>query len=110
MRTPTRTSTRTPSRTPGRTSTRTSARVAGVLTGLALALGGAALAAPAAHADVTACINQVERELQGGEAPDSVRMACYVGLTGDSEQCETGLTASGVTDGTAVSACRVAPQ
>ncbi|MGW2274144.1 hypothetical protein [Streptomyces yangpuensis] len=117
MRTPTRTSPRTPSRTPARTArtpvrtpARASARVAGVLTGLALALGGAALAAPAAHADVTACINQVERELQGGEAPDSVRMACYVGLTGDSEQCVSGLAASGVTNGTAVSACRVAPQ
>ncbi|MFE7180699.1 hypothetical protein [Streptomyces erythrochromogenes] len=93
-----------------RTSTRTSTRIAGVLTGLALALGGAALAAPAAHADVTACINQVEREIQGGEAPDSIRMACYVGLTGDHEQCVTGLTASGVTNGTAVTACRVAPR
>ncbi|MDX6762152.1 MULTISPECIES: hypothetical protein [Streptomyces] len=93
-----------------RTSTATPTRIAAVLTGLALALGGAALAAPAAHADVTACINQVERELQGGEAPDSVRMACYIGLTGDHEQCVTGLTASGVTNGTAVSACRVAPQ
>ncbi|MGW6576859.1 hypothetical protein ACWGAN_32470 [Streptomyces sp. NPDC054945] len=86
-----------------------STRIAGVLTGLALALGGAAFAAPAAHADVTACINQVERELQGGEAPDSVRQACYVGLTGNHEQCVSGLTGSGVTDGTAVSACRVAP-
>ncbi|MFG2616867.1 hypothetical protein ACGFXC_04530 [Streptomyces sp. NPDC048507] len=85
-------------------------RFAGVLTGLTLALGGVAFAAPAAHADVTACINQVERELQGGEAPDSVRMACYVGLTGDHVQCETGLTAGGVTNGTAVSACRVAPK
>ncbi|MFJ3827684.1 hypothetical protein ACIPWI_06905 [Streptomyces sp. NPDC090046] len=87
-----------------------STRIAGVLTGLALALGGAAYAAPAAHADVTACINQVERELQGGEAPDSVRMACYVGLTGDHEKCVSDLTAGGVTDGTAVSACRVAPE
>lgn len=49
-------------------------------------------------------------ELQGGEAPDSVRMACYVGLTGDNEQCVSGLTAAGVTNGTAVSACRVAPE
>ncbi|MER6254092.1 hypothetical protein ABT224_22320 [Streptomyces sp. NPDC001584] len=87
-----------------------STRVAGVLTGLALALGGAAFAAPAAHADVTACINQVESELRGGEAPDSVRMACYVGLTGDNEQCVAGLTAAGVTDGTSASACRVAPE
>jgi hypothetical protein len=48
---------------------RTSIRIASVLTGLTLALGGVAFTALAAHADVTACINQVERELQGGEAP-----------------------------------------
>ncbi|MEU9376072.1 hypothetical protein AB0D94_20170 [Streptomyces sp. NPDC048255] len=89
---------------------RTSTRIAGVLTGLTLALGGAAFTAPAAHADVTACINQVERELQGGEAPESVRVACSVGLGGDHEQCVSGLTAGGVTNGTAVSACRVAPE
>ncbi|MFE2144489.1 hypothetical protein ACFXA3_22605 [Streptomyces sp. NPDC059456] len=83
--------------------------MAGVLTALTLALGGAAFAAPAAHADISACVGQVERELQGGEAPDSVRMACYVGLTGDQAQCVSGLTAGGVTNGTAVSACRVAP-
>ncbi|MFD9408199.1 hypothetical protein ACFWBN_14430 [Streptomyces sp. NPDC059989] len=87
---------------------RTSTRIAGVLTGLTLALGGAALTAPAAHADVSACINQVERELRGGEAPASIRSACYVGLNGDHEQCVSGLTAGGVTNGTAVSACRVA--
>ncbi|MER5811030.1 hypothetical protein ABT143_23040 [Streptomyces sp. NPDC002033] len=85
-------------------------RFAGVLTGLTLALGGVAFAAPAAHADVTACINQVERELHGGEAPDSVKMACYVGLTGDHARCVSGLAAGGVTNGTAVSACRVAPE
>ncbi|MFF3015949.1 hypothetical protein [Streptomyces sp. NPDC057939] len=89
---------------------RTSTRIAGVLSGLALAVGGVAFTAPAAHADVTACINQVERELQGGEAPDSIRMACYVGLTGDQAKCVTGLTDSGVTNGTATSACRVAPK
>ncbi|MBT2540695.1 hypothetical protein J7E99_08280 [Streptomyces sp. ISL-44] len=88
---------------------RTSTRIASVLTGLTLALGGAAFTAPAAHADVTACINQVERELQGGEAPESVRTACYVGLNGDNAQCVSGLTAGGVTNGTAVSACKVAP-
>ncbi|WP_030767794.1 hypothetical protein [Streptomyces sp. NRRL F-2664] len=93
-----------------RTTTRTTTRITGVLAGLALALGGAVLTAPAAHADVTACINQVEREIQGGEAPDSVRMACYVGLTGAHAECVSGLTESGVTDGTAVGACRVAPQ
>ncbi|MFF8727166.1 hypothetical protein ACF073_11820 [Streptomyces sp. NPDC015171] len=89
---------------------RTSARIAGVLTGLSLALGGAALAAPAAHADITSCVNQVERELQGGEAPDSVRMACYVGLTGNHEQCVSDLAKAGVTDSTATSACRVASE
>jgi hypothetical protein len=45
---------------------RTSIRIASVLTGLTLALGGVAFTAAAAHADVTVCINQVERELQGG--------------------------------------------
>jgi hypothetical protein len=38
---------------------RTSIRIASVLTGLTLALGGVAFTALAAHADVTACINQV---------------------------------------------------
>ncbi|MGP3690253.1 hypothetical protein ACTVZO_37110 [Streptomyces sp. IBSNAI002] len=92
-----------------RTSTRTSTRIASVLTGLTLALGGAALAAPAAHADVSACINAVERELRGGEAPESIRTACSAGVSGYHDQCVSGLTKGGVTDGTAVSACRVAP-
>ncbi|MCX4784399.1 hypothetical protein [Streptomyces sp. NBC_01264] len=90
---------------------RTSTRIAGVLTGLTLALGGgAALMAPAAQADVTQCINQVESELQGGEAPDSVSMACYVGLTGDQAKCVSGLTESRVSDATAASACEAAPK
>ncbi|WP_404953036.1 hypothetical protein [Streptomyces sp. 147326] len=88
---------------------RTSTRFAGVLTGLTLALGGAALVAPAAHADVSACINQVERELQGGEASAAIRTACYDAQSGDHAKCVTGLTASSVTNGTAVSACKVAP-
>ncbi|MFG2989767.1 hypothetical protein ACGFZK_10845 [Streptomyces sp. NPDC048257] len=86
---------------------RTSTRIAGVLSGLALVLGGAAFTAPAAHADVSACINQVERELQGGEAPESVRAACSSGYSGDHETCVSGLTKGGVTNGTAVSACKV---
>ncbi|MFI9587578.1 hypothetical protein ACIHCQ_38535 [Streptomyces sp. NPDC052236] len=89
---------------------RTSIHIASVLTGLTLALGGVAFTAPAAHADVTACINQVERELQGGEAPVSIQMACYVGLGGGHDECVSGLTVGGVTDGTAVPACRVAPK
>ncbi|MBT2451424.1 hypothetical protein J7F03_31045 [Streptomyces sp. ISL-43] len=93
-----------------RTSTRTSTRIAGVLAGLALALGGAALTAPAAHADVSACINQVERELKGGEAPETVRAACYGGLIGAEDECVSGLTADGVTKGTAEAACRAAAE
>ncbi|MFF4105091.1 hypothetical protein [Streptomyces sp. NPDC001903] len=89
---------------------RASTRIASVLAGLTLALGGAAFTAPAAQADISACINQVEQELHGGEAPDSVRMACYVGLTGDQDQCVAGLTAGGVTGTTAATACRAAPQ
>ncbi|WP_030959218.1 hypothetical protein [Streptomyces sp. NRRL S-378] len=89
---------------------RTSTRIAGVLTGLTLALGGAALTAPAAHADVTACINQVERELRGGEAPEYVRTACYTGHSGDHGGCVTALTkGGGVTNGTATTACKMAP-
>ncbi|MER6203595.1 hypothetical protein ABT234_40305 [Streptomyces sp. NPDC001586] len=87
---------------------RTSTRIAGVLTSLTLALGGAALVAPAAHADVTTCINTVERELQGGEATTAIRTACYDAQSGNHEKCVTGLTASSVTNGTAVSACKVA--
>ncbi|MCX4526123.1 MULTISPECIES: hypothetical protein [unclassified Streptomyces] len=88
---------------------RTSTRIAGALTGLTLALGGVAFTAPAAHADVSACINAVERELQGGEAPAYVRMACSTGSGGDHARCVSGLTSGGVTNGTAVTACKVAP-
>ncbi|AWZ10610.1 MULTISPECIES: hypothetical protein [unclassified Streptomyces] len=88
--------------------TRTSTRMAGVLTGLALALGGAALTAPAAHADVSACINQVERELQGGEAPASVRASCYIGSAGAQDECVSGLTVDNVTKATAEAACKAA--
>ncbi|MFD5147588.1 hypothetical protein [Streptomyces sp. NPDC058401] len=90
---------------------RTTTRIASVLTGLTLALGGAALVAPAveaAPADVSACIGQVERELKGGEAPAAVRAACYIAVTGAQDQCVTGLTeGSGVTKATAVTACKV---
>ncbi|MET9469119.1 hypothetical protein ABZY44_30850 [Streptomyces sp. NPDC006544] len=89
---------------------RPSTRFASVLTGLALAVGGAALTAPAAHADVSACINRVERELKGGEAPEAVRTACGNGETGAQATCVSGLTAGGVTHGTAVAACTLSPQ
>ncbi|MET3984948.1 hypothetical protein [Streptomyces sp. PvR034] len=87
---------------------RTSTRIASVLTGLTLVFGGAALTAPAAHADVNACINQVERELRGGEAPEAVRAACYVGVAGAADECVAGLAESNVTHATAVAACAAA--
>ncbi|MDD9377295.1 hypothetical protein M8Z33_11525 [Streptomyces sp. ZAF1911] len=90
---------------------RTSSRIAGVLAGLSLALGGVSLAAPAVHAapaDVSACINQVERELKGGEAPASVRASCFLAVTGAQDECVSGLTeGAGVTKGTAEAACKV---
>ncbi|MEW2583625.1 hypothetical protein [Streptomyces virginiae] len=89
---------------------RTSTRVAGVLTGLTLALGGAALTAPAAYADVRDCINVVEEQLRGGEAPSYVVTACKTGQSGGHAGCVTGLTkGGGVTNGTAVTACSAAP-
>ncbi|WP_405494784.1 hypothetical protein [Streptomyces sp. NBC_00096] len=86
---------------------RTSTRIAHVLTGLILAFGGAALTAPAAHADPSDCINKVEQELKTrGETPAAVRAACYFAVTGAHDECVTGLTkGSGVTNGTAVTAC-----
>ncbi|MEU1171042.1 hypothetical protein [Streptomyces microflavus] len=89
---------------------RVSTRLASVLTGLALVLGGAAVVAPAAHADVNTCINLVERELRGGEAPEAVRAACYVGLSGARDECVAGLAESNMTHKTAVAACRAAAE
>ncbi|MFG2943805.1 hypothetical protein [Streptomyces adustus] len=86
---------------------RPSARIPGVLAGLTLALGGVALAAPAAHADLRACENHVQD--QGSEVTDPVRMACYHGLVGDMSGCVSGLTEAGVTHPAAVEACRQAP-
>ncbi|MER5603126.1 hypothetical protein [Streptomyces sp. NPDC002265] len=86
---------------------RPSARIPGILAALALALGGAALAAPAAHADILACENHVQD--QGSEVTDAVRMACYHGLVGDRSGCLSGLTEAGTTHATAVEACRQAP-
>ncbi|WP_330461161.1 hypothetical protein OIB37_32415 [Streptomyces sp. NBC_00820] len=81
-----------------------SARVSSALAGLAFALGGVFLGAPAAHADIPACENQVVAG--GGQITDAVRMACYVGLVGDSSRCAEELTQAGVAPGTAADACR----
>nr|WSW59856.1 hypothetical protein OG513_15375 [Streptomyces sp. NBC_00998] len=87
---------------------RRSARIPGVLAALALALGGLAVAAPAAHADIEACQNIVQ--LQGAEVTDAIRIACYVGLVGDEDGCAKGLTQAGVAGIVATAACREAPQ
>ncbi|MER5931769.1 hypothetical protein [Streptomyces sp. NPDC002054] len=87
---------------------RMSTRTAGVLTGLILALGGAALAAPAAHADIPACTDIVERA--GIDVTASVTAACNRGVVSDLNGCVTGLTDAGVPIGFANAACRVAPQ
>ncbi|MGZ9930625.1 hypothetical protein ACXNSR_12085 [Streptomyces sp. NC-S4] len=86
--------------------TSTSTRIAGVLTGLTLALGGAALVAPAAHADIPACTNMAAQA--GAEVTDAVTAACRQGVSGDLQGCASGLTAAGVPGGAASGACRQA--
>ncbi|MGW1725004.1 hypothetical protein ACWCQK_18935 [Streptomyces sp. NPDC002306] len=86
---------------------RPSARIPSVLAGLALALGGVALGAPAAHADIESCQSHVQEN--GGEVTDAVRMACYVGLVGDRSGCVDRLSDVGVATTTAFEACRQAP-
>ncbi|MDX3075622.1 hypothetical protein ACIP98_35185 [Streptomyces sp. NPDC088354] len=85
---------------------RTSIRIAEVLTGLAVALGGAAFAAPAAHADIPACTNMVQQT--GVEVSGAVTSACTLGVHGDLQGCVSGLTALGVPGGAATGACRAA--
>ncbi|MFD8132718.1 hypothetical protein [Streptomyces mirabilis] len=84
----------------------TAARIAGVLTGLTLALGGAAFAAPAAHADIPACTNMVRQT--GVEVSDAVRSACTQGVHGDLRGCVGALTQVGTPGGAATGACRMA--
>ncbi|MFG2236004.1 hypothetical protein ACGFNX_39460 [Streptomyces sp. NPDC048723] len=83
-----------------------STRIAGVLTGLALALGGAPLVAPAAHADIPACTNMAAQA--GAEVTDAVTASCRLGVSGDLQGCASGLTAAGVPGGAANGACRAA--
>ena len=85
-----------------------SACIPSVLAGLALALGGTVIAAPAAHADLSACQDHVQD--QGTDVTDAVRMACYVGLVGDQSGCVGDLTRADVPRAVAIEACRRAPQ
>ncbi|MFG2622795.1 hypothetical protein ACGFXC_34805 [Streptomyces sp. NPDC048507] len=85
---------------------RTSIRIAGVLTGVTLSLGGASLAAPAAHADIPACARLAT---QAGATPgDWVTVACRLGVSGDLQGCASGLTGAGAPGGAANGACRLA--
>ncbi|MFD3326872.1 hypothetical protein [Streptomyces sp. NPDC058701] len=86
---------------------RTSTRAVGVLAGLALTLGGAALAAPSALADIPACTDMVEQA--GVTVTASVRTACYQGVVSDLQGCRNGLAAAGVPGGAATAACLAAP-
>ncbi|MFF3558541.1 hypothetical protein ACFYXS_00640 [Streptomyces sp. NPDC002574] len=85
---------------------RTSIRIAHVLTGLTVALGGVALAVPAAHADIPTCQNMVRQT--GVEVSGAVTSACTRGVHGDLQGCVSGLTAVGVPGGAATGACRAA--
>ncbi|WP_327385807.1 hypothetical protein [Streptomyces sp. NBC_01207] len=85
---------------------RPSTRIAGVLTGLFLSLTGAALVAPAAHADIPACTNMAAQS--GAEITDAVTAACRQGVSGDLQGCVSGLTGAGVPGGAANGACRTA--
>ncbi|GAA2644874.1 MULTISPECIES: hypothetical protein [Streptomyces] len=83
-----------------------SPRIAGVLAGLFLSLAGAAVAAPAAHADIPACTNMAAQS--GAEVTDAVAASCRRGVVGDLQGCVSGLTEAGVPGGAANGACRTA--
>ncbi|MGP3684267.1 hypothetical protein ACTVZO_06070 [Streptomyces sp. IBSNAI002] len=85
---------------------RTSTRIAGALTGLALTLGGAVVAAPAARADISACADMAGQA--GATDSGSARAACGLGVSGDLQSCVSGLTGTGVAGGAATGACRAA--
>ncbi|MEU8776999.1 hypothetical protein [Streptomyces sp. NPDC048606] len=85
---------------------RSSTRFAGVLAGLTLTLGGAALAAPAARADIPACARLAGQA--GAADTDAVTAACRLGVSGDLQGCVNGMTEAGVPGGAAGGACRTA--
>ncbi|MGE7384292.1 hypothetical protein ACQKM2_02145 [Streptomyces sp. NPDC004126] len=85
---------------------RTSTRIAGALTGLTLTLGGAALAAPVARADIPACVQMAEQA--GATDSGAAAAACGRGVSGDLQGCVSGLTGAGVAGGAATGACRAA--
>ncbi|MFJ7592030.1 hypothetical protein ACIQZO_32650 [Streptomyces sp. NPDC097617] len=82
---------------------RPSARIPSILAGLALALGGVAVAAPSAHADVKACEQYVAKHAP--KATDGAAEACYQGQIGNLTSCNASLVAVGASKDVASSAC-----
>ncbi|MFI9243986.1 hypothetical protein ACIGXF_15640 [Streptomyces sp. NPDC053086] len=87
-------------------SARTVSRCCGLLTGVTLVLGGAALTAPTAQADIPACTNMVQQA--GVGVTDAVTAACTQGVHNDLRGCVNALTQAGVAGGAATGACRMA--
>ncbi|MEV7616878.1 hypothetical protein [Streptomyces sp. NPDC089799] len=89
---------------------RSSARIPSILAGLALAVGGAVFAAPAAHADVQDCVQMVAN--QNVQVTDAVQKACYQGQNSPSgsgeSSCDAALEKAGATRDLATQACRAA--
>ncbi|MFB6827305.1 hypothetical protein ACFCXA_37595 [Streptomyces virginiae] len=82
---------------------RPSTRVPSILAGIALALGGAVVAAPSAHADVKACEQYVAQHAP--KATDGAGEACYQGYIGNLTSCNASLVAVGASKDAAQSAC-----
>ncbi|WP_328929689.1 hypothetical protein OG429_37345 [Streptomyces sp. NBC_00190] len=90
---------------------RPSARVPSILAGLALAVGGIALAAPAAtaaHANSQQCEQYVAQH--NSQVTNDVRQACYEGQIGNQTSCTASLDEAGISKDVADQACRVAPK
>ncbi|WP_043194604.1 hypothetical protein [Streptomyces sp. NRRL F-2664] len=82
---------------------RPSARIPSILAGLALAVGGAVVAAPSAQADAKACEQYVAQH--SPEAADGAAEACYEGRIGNQTSCVASLVAVGAGKDTANTAC-----
>lgn len=79
--------------------------------GLALAVGGIALAAPAAtaaHANSQQCEQYVAQH--NSQVTNDVRQACYEGQIGNQTSCTASLDEAGISKDVADQACRVAPK
>ncbi|MGA4848665.1 hypothetical protein ACOBQB_21305 [Streptomyces sp. G5(2025)] len=84
-------------------------RLAAALSGLALILGGAVIAAPAAHATPQACFYYV-LEQHPETNPEVVERGCVIGAQGDVRACYTELRRDYVPAQIAYEGCRRASQ